>query len=253
MRIWDYLFLYFLPENVSASWLFKQIQWWKSGWVILGPRWVFSVYSFRINKPNNYIIYLLHLSLQHKWEATMSCSNLPSRIQSTLILQTPESLVGVMGKKGYKVSTFFSLNRQRENWVHFGGCSWGVLFAKMLVEVTITCDIISDSSITQLYRQLSATGVFFLGGGRGGCEFCHYGNNNKIPLCMANCTTGLLEKKQNKKLTQIKLLICWHLSMIWQQLNPLCEFFLCMFKMKKCVGNKKTPKMYCLLHTYQLL
>lgn len=172
----------------------------------------------------------------------MSCSNLPSRIQSTLILQTPESLVGVMGKKGYKVSTFFSLNRQRENWVHFGGCSWGVLFAKMLVEVTITCDIISDSSITQLYRQLSATGVFFLGGGRGGCEFCHYGNNNKIPLCMANCTTGLLEKKQNKKLTQIKLLICWHLSMIWQQLNPLCEFFLCMFKMKKCVGNKKNPQ-----------
>ncbi len=81
---------------------FQQIQWWKSGWVILGPRWVFSVYSFRINKPNNYIIYLLHLSLQHKWEATMSCSNLPSRIQFTLILQTPESLVGVMGKKGIK-------------------------------------------------------------------------------------------------------------------------------------------------------
>ncbi len=28
--------------------------------------------------------------------------------------------------------------------------------------------------------------------------------------------------------------------MIWQQLNPLCEIFLCMFKMKKCVTKKKT-------------
>jgi hypothetical protein len=74
----------------------------------------------------------------------------------------------------------------------------------MLIEVTITCDIISDSSITQLYRQLSATGVWRGGGGpRGGCEFCHYGNNNKIPLCMANCTTGLLEKK-HKKLTHFE-------------------------------------------------
>jgi len=73
------------------------------------------------------------------------------------------------------------LNRQREKWVHFGSRSWGVLFAKMLIEVTITCDIISDSSITQLYRQLSATGVFFWwGGGEGAVNFAIMATTTKF-------------------------------------------------------------------------
>ncbi len=75
----------------------------------------------------------------------------------------------------------------------------------MLIEVTYTCDIISDSSITQLYRQLSATGVFFFGGGggEGGVNFAIMATKKKFPLCMANCTTGLLKKK-DKKLTHFE-------------------------------------------------
>jgi hypothetical protein len=70
---------------------FQQIQLWKSGWVILGPKWVFSVYSFRINKPNiwhhTYYIFLCNINDKQ----TMSCSNLPSSRKDSIHFDSPDS------------------------------------------------------------------------------------------------------------------------------------------------------------------
>jgi hypothetical protein len=72
----------------------------------------------------------------------------------------------------------------------------------MLIEVTIICDIISDSSITQLYRQPSATGVFL--GGEGGVRILIlWQPKNKFHCAWQIVQQDCWEKK-HKKLTHFE-------------------------------------------------